>query len=111
VSLVDEVSLAEGLDETLISTFPLEEDEVVQSCEEVINSDDAVEFMEKPPDIVDDHIDDFIHIGRCGWDLGHVIFYKDPIYDIEGISPINNCELSPSMSWFSYWDDPGIWHA
>jgi len=82
----------------LISTFPLEEDEVVQSREKLISSDDAVEFMEKPLYIVDDHIDDFIHIIIHGWDLGHVIFYTDLIYEIEGISPINKCELSPSMS-------------
>jgi hypothetical protein len=61
---IDEVSLAEGLSKTLLSTVPFEEDEVVQSCEEVINSYDADEIMEQPLDIVDDHIDDFIQIGR-----------------------------------------------
>jgi hypothetical protein len=57
---LDEVSLAEGLNETLLSAFPFEENEVLQSCEEVINSYDADEFMEQPSDVVDDHIDDFI---------------------------------------------------
>jgi hypothetical protein len=37
-----------------------------------------------------------------------IIFYKDPIYDIEGSSQIN-VELSPSVNWSSYLDDPGIW--
>jgi hypothetical protein len=57
---IDEVYLTEGLSETLLSTVPFEEDEVVQSFEEVINSHDTDEIMEQPPDIVDDHIDDFI---------------------------------------------------
>jgi hypothetical protein len=29
-------------------------------------------------DTVDNHIDDFIQIGRCRWDLGCFIFYGDP---------------------------------
>jgi hypothetical protein len=83
---LDEVSLAEGLNETLLSTFPFEENEVIQSCEEVINSYDADEFMEQPSDIVDDHIDDFIQVGRRRWDVGCFIIDRDPIYDIEGSS-------------------------
>jgi hypothetical protein len=46
--------------------------------------------MEKPSDIVDDHIDDFIQIGRCRWDLGCFIFDRDLIYDIEGTSRIKD---------------------
>jgi hypothetical protein len=42
------------------------------------------EFMEQPSDIVDDHIDDFIQVGRCRWDVGCFIIDRDPIYDIEG---------------------------
>jgi hypothetical protein len=57
---LDEVSLAKGLNETLSSTVPFEEDEVIQYCEEVISFYDADEIMEQPPDTVDDHIDDFI---------------------------------------------------
>jgi hypothetical protein len=83
---LDEVSLAKGMNETLSSTVPFKEDEVIQSCEEVINFYDADEIMEQPPDTIDDHIDDFIQIGRCTWDLGCFIFYRDPIYDIEGTS-------------------------
>jgi hypothetical protein len=74
---LDEVSLAEGLNKTLLSIVPFEEDEVIQSCEEVINFYDADEIMEQPLDIVDDHIDDFIQTGRCRWDLGCFIFYGD----------------------------------
>jgi hypothetical protein len=33
---LDEVSLAEGLRKTLLSDFPFEGNEVIQSCEEVI---------------------------------------------------------------------------
>jgi hypothetical protein len=57
---LNEVSLAEGLNETLLSSFPFEENEVIQSCEEVISSYGADEFVEQPSDIVDEHIDDFI---------------------------------------------------
>jgi hypothetical protein len=78
------------LNETLLSSFPFEENEVIHSCEEVINSYDADEIMEQPLDIVDDHIDDFIQTGRCKWDLGCFIFYGDPIYDIEGTSQIKD---------------------
>jgi hypothetical protein len=83
---LDEVSFIESLNETLLSAFPFEEDEVVQSCEEVINSYDADELMEQPLDLVDDHIDMFIQTGRHRWDFGRLIFDRDPIYDIEGSS-------------------------
>jgi hypothetical protein len=45
---LDEFSHVEGLDETLVSIFPLEEDEVVNPCEEVINSIDVGKFMRNP---------------------------------------------------------------
>jgi len=57
---LNEIALAEGLNETLISVFPFEENEVLQCCEEVIISCDADEFVEQPSDIVDEDIDDFI---------------------------------------------------
>jgi hypothetical protein len=87
---LDEVFLVEGLKETLSSTSPFEEAKVIQYCEEVINLYDAGEIMEHPPYTVEDHIDDFIQIGRCKWDLGCFIFYMDPIYDIEGASWIKD---------------------
>jgi hypothetical protein len=43
---IDEVSLAEGLKKTLLSAFPFQENEVIQSCEEVISPYDVDEFME-----------------------------------------------------------------
>jgi hypothetical protein len=45
---LDEVSLVEDLNETLSFTVPFKEDEVIQSCEEVINFYDADEIMEQP---------------------------------------------------------------
>jgi hypothetical protein len=81
-----EVSLAEGLNETLLSTFPFEESKVLESCEEVINSYDADELVEQPLDIVDDHIDDFIQFGRRRWDVVFFIINREPIYDVKGIS-------------------------
>jgi hypothetical protein len=98
---LDEVSFVEGLNETLLSTFPFEEDEVVQSCEEVINAYDTGEIMEQPPDIVDNHIDDFIQVGRRRWDFGRFIFDRDPIYDIEGSPQEKVFKLSSSEDWSS----------
>ena len=54
------ISLAEGMNDTLLTAFPFEENEVLQSCEDVIKSHDAYEFVEQSSYIVDDHIDDFI---------------------------------------------------
>jgi hypothetical protein len=85
---LDEVSLVEGLNETLLSTFPSEENEVLQSCEEIISSYDVDEFVEQLSDIVDDHIDDFIQVGRHRWDVGCFIIDRDPIYDIKGSSQV-----------------------
>jgi hypothetical protein len=45
---LDKVSFPEGLNETLSSTIPFKEDEVVESCEELINFYDAYEIMEQP---------------------------------------------------------------
>jgi hypothetical protein len=50
---LDEVSLAEGLRKTLLFDSPFEANEVIRSCEEVIISYDADEFMEQTSDIVD----------------------------------------------------------
>jgi hypothetical protein len=71
------------LNETLLYAFPFEEVEVVQSYEEVIIFYDAYELMEQPPDIVGNHIDEFIQVGRCRWDVGCFIIDRDPIYNIE----------------------------
>jgi hypothetical protein len=90
-----EVSHAEDLDEAL-------EDEVVQTCEEVINSNDTGEFMEQP-------IDDFICVRKHGWDVGCFGFDGDPIYDIEGSFQTRNVEAFPLEGCFSYMDDQDIW--
>jgi hypothetical protein len=48
--------------------------------------------MKEPLDLVDM----FIQTGRRRWDVGCVIFYGDPIYDIEGSSQAEGVELSSS---------------
>jgi hypothetical protein len=68
---LNEFYLAEGLNERLISVVPLEKNE------EVINSCDADKFMERTWDTFDDHIDDFIHVGICIWDVGCFIWAKE----------------------------------
>jgi hypothetical protein len=56
----------------------------------VISPDDTNDFMEDLSNIIGQHIDDFIHVGKCGWDMGSFVFYGDPIYDIEGNFQIRN---------------------
>jgi len=65
--------------------------------------------MKEPLDVVDEHIDTFIRIGRHRWDMGCLIFDGDPICDIEGTFKINNAEIFPSEDCFSQVGDPYIW--
>jgi hypothetical protein len=65
--------------------------------------------MEQPSNIVDDHIDDFIHTGRFRWDLGCFIFDEDPIYDIEGTSHIKDIEIISSKYFFLHPDGPSMY--
>jgi hypothetical protein len=97
------VQHVENPDETSISILPLDKDEVVQpffppthKYEEVISPNDVDDFVEDLSDMVDQHIDDFIQVGRHRWDVGCFIFYGDPIYDIEGSSHAKGVELSSS---------------
>jgi hypothetical protein len=64
---LDEYSLVEGLNKTVLYAFPFKENEVLHSYEEVIISCGLDKFVEQPSDIVDDHIDDFIQVGRHRW--------------------------------------------
>jgi hypothetical protein len=41
--------------------------------------------LEEPLDTDDNHIDTFIQIGKCGWDMPLFTFDGDPTYDVEGI--------------------------
>jgi hypothetical protein len=50
--------------------------------------------------MVDGHIDTFIQAGRQRWDFGHLIFDRDPIYDIEGSSQAKGVEVSSSEEWY-----------
>jgi hypothetical protein len=103
----DEVPHTENPDETSIPILSLDEDEVAQPCfppahkdEEVISPKDADGSMGDLSDMVDQHLDDFIHIGRRRWDMGFT-FDRDPIYDIEGGSQEKRDELSSSEDWSS----------
>jgi hypothetical protein len=102
--------------ETLLSFLLLDEGEVVQTCrppahedEEKISLDDAYDLVYNLSDMVDLHIDDFIQVGRRRWDFGRFIFYRDPIYDIEGISQAKGFELSSSKDWSSTMYDSDVW--
>jgi hypothetical protein len=51
---------------------------------EMVISSHANDIMKEPLDMVDEYIDTFIQTDRRRWDFGRLIFYRDPIYDIEG---------------------------
>jgi hypothetical protein len=62
--------------------------------------------LEKPFDVLDpscyDNIDEFIHVGRCKWDvIGHD---GDPIYDIEG-----HFQLFPLQQPYVIVTNPNVW--
>jgi hypothetical protein len=88
----EEVQHAENPDETSVSILFLDENE----DEEVISPKDVDDSMGKFSDMVDQHLDDFIQVGRRRWDVSCFIFYRDPIYDIEGGSHAKEVELSSS---------------
>ena len=67
-------------------------------------------FMKEPLDLVVDHLDMFIQTGRRRWDFGHLIFDRDPIYDIEGSSKEKGVEVSSSEDWYSCMYDLYVWN-
>jgi hypothetical protein len=84
-----EMQHVKNSNETSTSSLSFDEDEVVQprfspahEDEEVIGPDDANDFMEDLSEMVGQHIDDFIQVGRHRWDVGYFIFDRDPIYEI-----------------------------
>jgi hypothetical protein len=97
------------MNETLLYAFHFEENEVIQSCEEVINSYDVDELMEQPSDIDDKHIGDFIQVGRRRWDVGCFIIDRDPIYEIEVRSQAKGVEMSSSEDWPPCIYDSYVW--
>jgi hypothetical protein len=60
---------------------------------------------EEASDAVDHHIDTFIQIGKCGWDLSLFTFDEDLIYDIEGIPQTKNWSMCIYDS--DVWDGDG----
>jgi hypothetical protein len=65
--------------------------------------------MKETLEMVNEHIDTFIHIERHTWDFGHFIFDRDPIYDNEGSSQAKGVELSPLEDWSSCVYDSYVW--
>jgi hypothetical protein len=59
--------------------------------------------------MVDEYIDNFIQTRRRIWDLGHLIFYRDPIYAIEGSFQGKWVELSCSKDCSSCMYDSYVW--
>ena len=75
----------------------------------MISLDVANVLVQNLCDIVDLHIDDFMQIERHRWDFGRFIFYRDPIYDIEGSSQAKWVELTSSEDWSSCIYDIDVW--
>jgi hypothetical protein len=67
------------------------------------------DFMKEPLDLVDDHIDRFIQTRRHRWDVGCLIFYGDPIYDIGGGSCAKRIQLEYPGKWSSLAYDSYAW--
>jgi hypothetical protein len=77
----------------------------------MINISDSNDLLEDPSNVVDQYIDDFIHVGRHRWGVGCIIFYGDPIYDIEGSSQEKEFELSSSEDWSPCVYDSDVWQS
>jgi hypothetical protein len=108
----------EDLDVTSVSIFSLDEGEVIHPClppthedkKIIIGSNNTDDLVEDPSDVVDQHIDDFIHVGRHRWDVVCFTFDKDPIYNVEGSSQTKQVEFSSSEDWSSCTYDSDAWH-
>jgi hypothetical protein len=59
----------------------------------VISPNVIDDFVEDLSDMVDQHNHVFIQVARCRWDVDCFIFYRDPIYDIEGSSCAKGVDL------------------
>jgi hypothetical protein len=88
-SLDDEESEGQ-VETTLASILP------TQKEEEMVIFSHTDGIMKEPFDMVDENIDTFIQTGRHGWDFGHLIFYRDLIYENEGSPQEKGFELSSS---------------
>jgi hypothetical protein len=66
-------------------------------------------IIKKTLDMLDELIDTFIQTGRRRWDFGHLIFYREPIYDIEGSPQEKGFEFSCSEDYFSCVYNSYVW--
>jgi hypothetical protein len=93
----------EDRDETLVSIISLDEGEVLlpptHEDEEMINRSNMDDPMEDPSYMVDQHIDDFMHVGRRRWGVGCIVFYGDPTYDFKCSSQAKEFEFPSSEDW------------
>jgi hypothetical protein len=103
ISLNDE-EIEDPVEAALAPALPAHEDK------EMVIFSHTDGHMKETLDMVDEHIDTFIQTGRRTWDFGRFIFYRDPIYDIEGSSQEKGVELSPSKDWSSCVYDSYVWH-
>jgi hypothetical protein len=81
---------------------------------------ESEEVLEEPLDLLDpscynkgddviENIDDFIHVGRCKWDVICFDIDGDPIYDIEGCFQMKDMELFPSKQPYVVSIDLDVW--
>jgi hypothetical protein len=107
----------EYLDETSVSIFLRDEGEVIHPFlppahedKKIIGFNATNDLVKDPFDMVDQHIDDFIHVKRCRWDVVCFTFDKDSIYNVEDISQTKGVELSSSRDWYLCTYDLDSWH-
>jgi hypothetical protein len=56
------------------------------NIKKIIGFNDTNDLVEDPSEVVDQHVDDFIHVRRHIWEVVCFNFDKYPIYDVEGSS-------------------------
>jgi hypothetical protein len=66
-------------------------------------------FMEEPLDLVGQHIDEFIHVGRRKREVGYSSFDGDSIYDIEGGFRVKNDNFCPLECLFTLLYNSDVW--
>jgi hypothetical protein len=76
---------------------------------EMVNFSHTNDLMKEPLDVVDEHIETFIHIRRRRWDMGCFVFNEDPIYNIKGTFQLKSTQISPLEDFFAPIGDPYIW--
>jgi hypothetical protein len=102
--------------EVPLSFISLDDGEVVQTClppahkdNGTISPNDKNDLVQNLSDTIDLHIDDFIQVEICRWDVSCFSIDSEPIYDIECGSQAEGVDFLSSEEWSSYIYDSDAW--